>query len=95
MSPSLYKYHAGMIDFPADKLLQLAEPDALLQEDQVFVDKVLTVYGRYTGLQLQWMAQAQDPWKNTREAYMAGKMGDRRIREQCIIDYYSKFLHTQ
>lgn len=95
VSPSLYKYHAGMIDFPADKLLQLAEPDALLQEDQVFVDKVLTVYGRYTGLQLQWMAQAQDPWKNTREAYMAGKMGDRRVCEQCIIDYYSKFLHTQ
>ena len=57
MSPSLYKYHAGMIDFPADKLLKVASPDALSQEDKVFIDKVLVAYGRYTGLQLRWIAQ--------------------------------------
>lgn len=95
VSPSLYKYHAGMIDFPTDKLLKVAKPDALSQEDKVFIDKVLAVYGRYTGVQLRWMTQAQDPWKNTREAYMSSKADGRRISEQCIIDYYSQFLHTK
>ena len=95
VSPSLYKYHAGMIDFPADKLLKMAEPDALSQEDKAFIDKMLAVYGRYTGLQLLWIAKAQTPWKETRKAYTTGKADNRRISEQCLIEYYSQFLHTK
>lgn len=95
VSPSLYKYHAGMIDFPADKLLEVSTPGGLSQEDKVFVDKVLAVYGRYTGLHLRYITQSEDPWKSSQEAYTTVKTDDRRIREQCIIDYYSQFLHTQ
>lgn len=95
MSPSLYKYHVGMIDFPTDKLLKVAEPNTLSQGDKVFIDKVLAVYDRYTGVQLQWMAQEQDPWKNTREAYMSHHISDNTIGTQSIIEYYSQFLHTE
>lgn len=95
VSPSLYKYHVGMIDFPTDKLLKVAEPNTLSQGDKVFIDKVLAVYDRYTGVQLQWMAQEQDPWKNTREAYMSHHISDNTIGTQSIIEYYSQFLHTE
>lgn len=95
VSPSLYKYHVGMIDFPIDKLLKVAEPNTLSQGDKVFIDKVLAVYDRYTGVQLQWMAQEQDPWKNTREAYMSHHISDNTIGTQSIIEYYSQFLHTE
>jgi toxin-antitoxin system, antitoxin component, xre family len=93
VSPSLYKYHAGMIDFPADRLLKVAEPDALSQEGKMFIDKVLAVYGRYTGLQLRNIAQNHDPWKNTREAYMSHQINEKTISTQSIINYYSQFLN--
>ena len=82
-----------MIDFPAGKLLKVAEPDALSQGDKAFIDKVLAVYDRYTGLQLRWMAQEQDPWKNTRKAYTSHQINEKTISTQSIINYYSQFLH--
>lgn len=55
--PVLYQYHRGKINFPASELLRVASPHALSQEDKKFIDKVLAVYSRYTGLQLRNMAQ--------------------------------------
>lgn len=95
VSHSLYKYHAGRVEFPARELLRAVSAHVLSQEDKNFIDKVLAVYGRYTGLHLRYITQSDDPWKISREAYTTVKTDDRRISEQCIIDYYSKFLHTQ
>ena len=95
MSHSLYKYHAGRVDCPASEILKVTFARTLSQEDKSFIDKVLAVYDRYTGLHLRYITQSEDPWKNTREAHMSGQSSDNTISTQSIIDYYSQFLHTE
>ena len=95
VSHSLYKYHAGRVEFPARELLRAVSAHVLSQEDKNFIDKVFAVYDRYTGLHLRYITQSEDPWKNTREAHMSGQSSDNTISTQSIIDYYSQFLHTE
>ena len=92
VSPALYKYHAGRVDFPASELLKVTFARTLSQEDKSFIDKVLAVYDRYTGLHLRYITQSEDPWKDTREVYTTFKTDDSKISEQCMIEYYSQFL---
>ena len=50
VSPTLYKYHAGRVDFPASELLKVTFARTLSQEDKSFIDKVLAVYDRLHGV---------------------------------------------
>lgn len=95
VSPTLYRYHAGRVDFPASKLLKMASARALSKADKNFINKVLAVYDRYTWLHLRYITQSEDPWKNAREAYISHQISDNTINTQSIIDYYSQFLHTE
>ena len=56
------------------------------KKNQNFLDKVLLVYGRYSGLELEEMTKQEAPWIR---AYSQGK--NTIISDKDIFEYYSKY----
>jgi len=50
-----------------------------------FINKILTVYGQYSGYELEKMTHNEEPWKF---AFMQNK--NEEITDKSIFDYYSK-----
>lgn len=46
-----------------------------------FIDKILKVYGQYSGYELEQMTHSEEPWKNT--------FRNNIISDKIIYDYYS------
>ena len=95
VSPSLYKYHCGHIEFPAGVLVESGKVQKLMEYDTQFIQKTLDVYGRYTGLQLANMCRSQQPWIETRVAYKNCKQPNKVIPLENIIRYYGSFMERK
>jgi uncharacterized phage-associated protein len=95
VSPSLYKYHCGCIDFPDGVLIESGKVQELTEDDAQFIQKTLDVYGRYTGLQLSNMCRSQPPWMETRVAYKNCRQPNKLIPVEAIIRYYGSFMERK
>ena len=95
VSPSLYKYHCGCIDFPDGVLIESGKVQELKEDDAHFIQKTLNVYGRYTGLQLSNMCRSQPPWMETRVAYKNCRQPNKLIPVEAIIRYYGSFMERK
>lgn len=95
VSPSLYKYHCGRIEFPSGVLAESGKVQELTADDAQFIQKVLKVYSRYTGLQLADMCMSQPPWMETRAAYKNCRQPNKVIPVEAIICYYGSFMERK
>lgn len=90
VSPTLYKFHKGLIDVSVRDLAQ-NDSSKICDADKKFIDKVLNVYGRYTGLQLSNMTHSQDPWIEARKGFSPNDPSQEIISLKSIYNYYSKY----
>lgn len=95
VSPSLYKYHFGRIEFPDGVLVESGKVQELTEGDAQFIQKTLDVYGRYTGLQLSNMCRSQPPWMETCAAYKNCRQTNKLIPVEAIIRYYGSFMERK
>lgn len=95
VSPSLYKYHCGRIEFPDGVLAESGKVQELTEDDAQFIQKTLKVYSRYTGLQLADMCMSQPPWMETCAAYKNCRQTNKLIPVEAIIRYYGSFMERK
>lgn len=95
VSPTLYEYHAkkatvSLIDTDIQGNIQ-----NISEGDKEFIKAVVSIYGRFTGLQLSDLSHSQDPWKNARRGIPEGGPSNNEITIDSIRDYFSKFLKSK
>ena len=95
VSPSLYKYHFGRIELPDGVLDESGKVQELAEDEAQFIQKILNVYGRYTGLYLANMCRSQPPWMKTRAAYKNCRQPNKIIPIENIIRYYGSFMERK
>lgn len=54
------------------------------------IDKVLHVYAKYSGSQLEEMTHNEEPWINAREGYKSAQRCEVEISDEDIISYYKQ-----
>jgi len=76
-------------------LVESGKVQELAEDDAQFIQKILNVYGRYTGLQLANMCRSQPPWMKTRAAYKNCRQPNKIIPIENIIRYYGSFMERK
>ena len=62
----------------------------LTQSTKDFLDKIINIYGKYTGNQLEDLTHSEMPWKEARIGYNSNERSQRVIKDKVIFDYYSQ-----
>lgn len=68
-------------------------PGVLSQEQREHIDRVLSVYGKFSGPQLEDMTHREDPWVFARNGYQPWDRCTREIDETQMAEYYKQRLN--
>lgn len=95
VSPALYEYHAKKATVSLNNTIIPGNVQNIAESDKEFIKAVVSIYGRFTGLQLSELSHSQDPWKNARRGIPEGSPSNNEITIESIRDYFSKFLKSK
>ena len=95
VSPALYEYHAKKSTVSLNNTIIPGNVQNIAESDKEFIKAVVSIYGRFTGLQLSELSHSQDPWKNARRGIPEGSPSNNEITIESIRDYFSKFLKSK
>lgn len=95
VSPALYEYHAKKATVSLNNTIIPGNVQNIAESDKEFIKAVVSIYGRFTGLQLSELSHSQDPWKNARRGIPEGSPSNNEITVESIRDYFSKFLKSK
>ena len=63
--------------------------EELGQESKDFLDKIISIYGRYTGNQLEDLTHNEKPWKEARGSISNYERSRTPLNDKIIFEYYS------
>jgi uncharacterized phage-associated protein len=86
--PALYSVLRGQFQVSADQLAG-GSAEALTEEQQEVVDKVIDFYGKHDPQWLSDLTHAEDPWIQARKGLPAGERGHQQISQASMAEYYS------
>lgn len=95
VSPRLYSYHRQKVTISSNDNNIQGNAKNISKEDQKFIESIVKIYGRYTGLQLSDMSHKQDPWKNARAGISKDAPSQNEIKIDSIKEYFSQFLNSK
>ena len=95
VSPTLYEYHAKKATVSLSNTNIPGNDQNIPEDDKEFIKAVVSIYGRFTGLQLSELSHSQDPWKNARRGIPESSPSNNEITIESIRDYFSKFLKSE
>lgn len=92
VSPRLYEMHAGRVVISLEDNIIRGNTEKLSDSNKSFIESIVAIYGRYTGLQLSDLSHSQDPWINARNGIPDGLPSRNEITTESMERYISKFL---
>lgn len=79
-------------DIHIDDVTDGFDPDSLDADEKSHIDKVLSVYAKYSGPQLEEMTHRERPWVEARDGYSSWERCETEISEDTMRDCYSQRL---
>lgn len=71
-----------------NKILTYKEKD-IDSATQELLNNVISIYGKYTGEELERMTHTEDPWRMARKGYSKYERSNIEINDKDIYDFYS------
>lgn len=68
-------------------------PDSLDTNETSHIDRVLSVYAKFTGAQLEELTHREDPWVQARDGYEPFERCERDLDEEIMKRYYAQRLN--
>ena len=75
-------------------LLHLNAASGLPVEVREHLDEILALYGKYSGSQLEELSHSEEPWIRARAGLGPLERGNEPIRNEWLIEFFSKRLAT-
>ncbi len=79
-------------DINQEDISQDFEPEKLDSDCKSHIDRVLSVYAKYSGPQLEEMTHKESPWVEAREGYSSWERCEVELNENTMMECYSKRL---
>ena len=76
----------------SDDIQQDFNSDGIKTKDQRHINKIISVYGDFTGDELEEMTHQEEPWVAARKGFRSTERCETPIDEQLMAKYYAKRL---
>jgi len=97
VSRQIYSRFAGTktlySDIAVNDVMNEFNPLTLDQEEKDHIDRVLSVYAKFTGAQLEEMTHQEEPWVKARDGYAPFERCEVELDEEVMKQYYKQRLN--
>ncbi|WP_165061584.1 MULTISPECIES: Panacea domain-containing protein [unclassified Adlercreutzia] len=87
--PDLFRVHSGKYMISHEELILSNHTSALTNTQRLAADKVVDLFGGYSGEQLREMTHSEAPWANARKGYKPDERCHNEITIEAMLDFYT------